>query len=211
MGTMRKRSPGKWELVVSAGANPPTGRYHRVVRTVATIEARGHSSVGHARSRRGRWQRVLRRPDAGAAARPVDGTHREPRTGRHDALPLSPIHRSRDRPRARRHQAVPAEGARPSIASTATSASAALRRRRSGRCMRSCERRSIKPSEGAQAERRVSWARIGKALGTTAQSAQHRYREQVFSSGARTGRADQANGAPSQGGKDVALRDLTSH
>ena len=49
----------------------------------------------------------------------------------------------------------------------------------------------------AQAERRVaetvmaarrdgiSWAKIGKALGTTAQSAQHRYRELVSSSGAR--------------------------
>jgi hypothetical protein len=36
IGTMRERSPGKWELVVSAGVNPATGRYHRVVRTVAT-------------------------------------------------------------------------------------------------------------------------------------------------------------------------------
>jgi integrase len=40
MGTMRQRSPGKWELVVSAGINPATGRYHRVVRTVATKSKR---------------------------------------------------------------------------------------------------------------------------------------------------------------------------
>ena len=40
MGTMRERSPGKWELVVSAGINPATGRYHRVVRTVATKSKR---------------------------------------------------------------------------------------------------------------------------------------------------------------------------
>ena len=40
MGTMRERSPGKWELVVSAGVNPATGRYHRVVRTVATTSKR---------------------------------------------------------------------------------------------------------------------------------------------------------------------------
>ena len=40
MGTMRERSPGKWELVVSAGINPATGRYHRVVRTVATTSKR---------------------------------------------------------------------------------------------------------------------------------------------------------------------------
>ncbi|MGH9136500.1 MAG: tyrosine-type recombinase/integrase [Acidimicrobiales bacterium] len=40
MGTMRERSPGKWELVVSAGVNPATGRYHRVVRTVATKSKR---------------------------------------------------------------------------------------------------------------------------------------------------------------------------
>jgi hypothetical protein len=37
---MRERSPGKWELVLSAGINPATGRYHRVVRAVATTSKR---------------------------------------------------------------------------------------------------------------------------------------------------------------------------
>ena len=40
MGTMRERSPGKWELVVSAGRDEATGRYRRVVRTVATTSKR---------------------------------------------------------------------------------------------------------------------------------------------------------------------------
>lgn len=34
MGTMRERSPGSWELTVSAGVDPSTGRYARVIRTV---------------------------------------------------------------------------------------------------------------------------------------------------------------------------------
>src|SRR5207342_1915868 len=34
MGTMRERSPGSWELTVSAGVDPTTGRYTRVIRTV---------------------------------------------------------------------------------------------------------------------------------------------------------------------------------
>ena len=34
MGTMRERSPGSWELTVSAGLDPTTGRYTRVIRTV---------------------------------------------------------------------------------------------------------------------------------------------------------------------------------
>jgi hypothetical protein len=34
MGTMRERSPGSWELTVSAGVDPSTGRYGRVIRTV---------------------------------------------------------------------------------------------------------------------------------------------------------------------------------
>ena len=36
MGTMRERSPGSWELTVSAGVVPNTGRYSRVIRTVRT-------------------------------------------------------------------------------------------------------------------------------------------------------------------------------
>lgn len=38
MGTMRERSSGTWELTVSTGRDPATGKYGRVVRT---IEARG--------------------------------------------------------------------------------------------------------------------------------------------------------------------------
>jgi integrase len=34
MGTMRERSPGSWELTVSAGVDPTSGRYSRVIRTV---------------------------------------------------------------------------------------------------------------------------------------------------------------------------------
>ena len=34
MGTMRERSPGSWELTVSAGVDPSTRRYARVIHTV---------------------------------------------------------------------------------------------------------------------------------------------------------------------------------
>lgn len=40
MGTMRERAPGTWELVVSAGLNPSTGRYRRVIRTVKSTSKR---------------------------------------------------------------------------------------------------------------------------------------------------------------------------
>ena len=40
MGTMRERSPGRWELVVSAGRDPATGKYRRVVRTFASTSRR---------------------------------------------------------------------------------------------------------------------------------------------------------------------------
>jgi integrase len=40
MGTMRERSPGSWELTVSAGVDPSTGRYARVIRTVRAATRR---------------------------------------------------------------------------------------------------------------------------------------------------------------------------
>src|SRR5438034_831431 len=40
MGTMRERSPGTWELVVSTGWDPTKGRYGRVIRTVRTSSRR---------------------------------------------------------------------------------------------------------------------------------------------------------------------------
>ncbi len=40
MGTMRERSPGSWELTVSAGVDPTTGRYSRVIHTVRTTSKR---------------------------------------------------------------------------------------------------------------------------------------------------------------------------
>ena len=40
MGTVRERSPGTWELVVSAGRDASTGRYRRVIRTVRTTSKR---------------------------------------------------------------------------------------------------------------------------------------------------------------------------
>ena len=40
MGTMRERSPGSWELTVSAGVDPSTGRYARVIRTVQAATKR---------------------------------------------------------------------------------------------------------------------------------------------------------------------------
>jgi integrase len=40
MGTMRERSPGSWELTVSAGVDPSTGRYARVIRTVRASSKR---------------------------------------------------------------------------------------------------------------------------------------------------------------------------
>ncbi|MCP3855258.1 MAG: hypothetical protein GY698_11070, partial [Actinomycetia bacterium] len=40
MGTMRQRSPGKWELTVSAGRDASTGKYRRVIRTVQTTSKR---------------------------------------------------------------------------------------------------------------------------------------------------------------------------
>jgi integrase len=40
MGTLRQRSTGTWELIVSTGRNPGTGRYGRVIRTVRTPSKR---------------------------------------------------------------------------------------------------------------------------------------------------------------------------
>ena len=40
MGTMRERTSGTWELTVSAGRDPATGRYLRVIRTVHTTSKR---------------------------------------------------------------------------------------------------------------------------------------------------------------------------
>ncbi len=40
MGTMRERTPGTWELVVSAGLDPATGRYRRVIRRIKTTSKR---------------------------------------------------------------------------------------------------------------------------------------------------------------------------
>ena len=40
MGTLRERSPGTWELTVSAGRDPATGRYRRVTRTLHTTSKR---------------------------------------------------------------------------------------------------------------------------------------------------------------------------
>ena len=40
MGTMRQRTPGTWELVVSAGLDPATGRYRRVIRTIKATSKR---------------------------------------------------------------------------------------------------------------------------------------------------------------------------
>jgi|SRR3954453_23503203 len=40
MGTMRERTPGTWELSVSAGVDPNTGKYRRVIRTVRTTSTR---------------------------------------------------------------------------------------------------------------------------------------------------------------------------
>ncbi len=40
MGTMRERTPGTWELVVSAGLDPTTGRYRREIRRIKTTSKR---------------------------------------------------------------------------------------------------------------------------------------------------------------------------
>ena len=40
MGTMRERSPGSWELTVSAGLDPGTGHYRRVIRHIKTKSKR---------------------------------------------------------------------------------------------------------------------------------------------------------------------------
>ena len=40
VGTMRERTPGNWELVVSAGLDPVTGRYRRVIRQVKIAAGR---------------------------------------------------------------------------------------------------------------------------------------------------------------------------
>ena len=40
MGTMRERTPGSWELTVSAGLDPATGRYRRVIRKIKTTSKR---------------------------------------------------------------------------------------------------------------------------------------------------------------------------
>ncbi len=40
MGTMRERTPGSWELTVSAGLDPGTGRYRRVIRHIKTTSKR---------------------------------------------------------------------------------------------------------------------------------------------------------------------------
>ena len=40
MGTMRERTPGSWELTVSAGLDPATGRYRRVIRQIKASSKR---------------------------------------------------------------------------------------------------------------------------------------------------------------------------
>ncbi len=40
MGSMRQRSPGTWELTVSAGRDPGTGKYRRVIRTIEAATKR---------------------------------------------------------------------------------------------------------------------------------------------------------------------------
>ncbi len=40
MGTMGERPPGSWELTVSAGLDPATGRYRRVIRKIRTTSKR---------------------------------------------------------------------------------------------------------------------------------------------------------------------------
>ena len=37
---MRERTPGSWELTVSAGLDPATGRYRRVIRKIKTTSKR---------------------------------------------------------------------------------------------------------------------------------------------------------------------------
>ena len=45
MGTMRERSPGSWELTVSAGLDPGTGRYRRVIRHIKTTSKRDEQAA----------------------------------------------------------------------------------------------------------------------------------------------------------------------
>jgi hypothetical protein len=40
MGTMRQRTPGTWELIVSAGLEPAIGCYRRVIRRIETTSKR---------------------------------------------------------------------------------------------------------------------------------------------------------------------------
>jgi integrase len=47
MGTMRERSPGSWELTVSTGVDPNTGRYGRVIRTVRAANKREAKAALH--------------------------------------------------------------------------------------------------------------------------------------------------------------------
>ncbi len=45
MGTMRERTPGTWELVVSAGLDPADGRCRRVIRRIkTTLNSNTHRS-----------------------------------------------------------------------------------------------------------------------------------------------------------------------
>ena len=46
MGTMGERTPGTWELLVSAGLDPATGRYVRVIRRDQNhLEARAKAAL----------------------------------------------------------------------------------------------------------------------------------------------------------------------
>ncbi len=89
MGTMRQRSPGKWELEVSAGRDACTGKHRRVIRTVQTTskrEAKAALAALETEVRAGSSGSYLRaRPDAGCPRGPT----RNPR-GQGDEDPLHP-------------------------------------------------------------------------------------------------------------------------
>ena len=94
MGTMRERSPGSWELTVSAGVDPSTGRYARVIRTVqASTKREAKAALRRARGRGRERSRRLGRPDGRRAARPVAGPPGGPRPLPLDALQLPQLHR----------------------------------------------------------------------------------------------------------------------
>ena len=91
MGTMRERSPGSWELTVSAGVDPTTGRYARVIRTVRGTKREARSALHQLEVEVANGQVGVEDPTVAELLEPVAGACRGPRAVAGDALQLPAV------------------------------------------------------------------------------------------------------------------------